>query len=336
MPWLGHGPFLAQVVITRRCNIDCGYCNEYDKTSEPVPAPTIRQWVDRLRWLRTYALEYTGGETLLHPDVVDLVGYASSRGFRERWIITNGFLLSPDLVDALGAAGLTHMQLSLDGVEPNETTLKVLKTVRKKMEILAERARFVVQVNAVFGATRPSEAVEVARYARDMGFRPRVSILHDGHGSMMLSAEGQEALREAQAIVGRRWKESKDYRTRLVAEGSADFKCRAGGRYLYVDEFGLVNWCSQQRGVFTKPLLEYDWDDVRRQWDTKKGCAPTCTVGCVRTASRFDEWRGQSLSADPHGRWPADNEHDLLPASRLLRAGLPVPKRSQAALRHKD
>jgi hypothetical protein len=85
----------------------------------------------------------------------------------------------------------------------------------------------------------------------------------------------------------------------LIATGSADFKCRAGSRYLYIDEFGMVHWCSQQRGVFQKPLAEYTFADLREQFDTKKDCAPTCTVGCVRSASRWDEWRGQTKTFTP-------------------------------------
>ena len=35
--WLRYGPFLAHIVIIRRCNLSCGYCNEYDDKSPPVP-----------------------------------------------------------------------------------------------------------------------------------------------------------------------------------------------------------------------------------------------------------------------------------------------------------
>jgi MoaA/NifB/PqqE/SkfB family radical SAM enzyme len=292
--WLRHGPMLAQVVVTRRCNISCAYCNEFDQTSAPVPTAVVKQWVDKLKSFHTFAMEFTGGETLLHPDIVELVAYASRLGFGERWIITNGFLLSPAIVDGLNGAGLSHLQISLDGVEPNESTVKVLKTTRKKLELLAERAKFVVQVNAVLGANQPEQAVEVARVAKQLGFRPRVSILHDGKGAMMFTPAFAQALREVSDIVGRRWKESKDYRSRLAHEGQAAFRCRAGARYLYVDEFGNVHWCSQQRGVWSKPLLDYTWQDIREQFHTHKTCAPTCTVGCVRTASRFDEWRSQA------------------------------------------
>jgi len=321
------------MVITRRCNVDCGYCNEYDKTSPPVPKETVQRWIDKLAEFSCLFVEFTGGETLLHPDLVELVAYMSSYGFPERWIITNGYLLSADLIDRLGDAGLTHLQISIDGVTPNATTVKVLKPLRKKLETLAARARFTVQVNAVLGATNAHEALEVATVARDLGFRPRVSVVHDGEGQMSLDEASKAVLRELSHTLGRRWKEAGDYRSRLLREGRADFHCRAGSRYLYIDEFGLVNWCSQQRGIYTKPFLEYTWDDLREQFHTKKGCAPTCTVGCVRTASRFDEWRPQDLDpAVPH-RAPAVNEDALIPASALLPRPVPALKRSQSAWR---
>jgi MoaA/NifB/PqqE/SkfB family radical SAM enzyme len=296
---LAYGPLLTQVVITRRCNLSCGYCNEFDEVSDPVPKEVLKKRVDKLAELGALFLEYTGGETLLHPDLIELVSYASSYNFNERWIITNGYLLSPEIVMQLNDAGLTHLQISIDGVTPNDTTVKVLKPLRKKIEHLQKHAKFTVQMNAVLGAGNDEEVLEVMKFARDAGFRPRASIIHDGKGAMILDDRGKQLLEEISGIVGKRFRESGDYRARLIETGSADFKCRAGSRYLYVDEFGMVHWCSQQRGTWSKPLLEYTFDDLREQFDTKKTCAPTCTVGCVRSASRWDEWRGQSRTFTP-------------------------------------
>ncbi len=296
---LAYGPLLAQLVVTRKCNLTCGYCNEYDTTSPPVPTELLKARVDKLASLGTLFCEYTGGETLLHPDIIDLVAYASSYRFNERWIITNGYLLSPEIVKQLNGAGLTHLQISIDGVTPNATTVKVLKALRKKIEHLQNHATFTVQLNAVLGAGNDEEVLEVLAFARAAGFRPRASIIHDGSGGMVLDARGKELMAQVGEIVGSRFAESGDYRMRLLETGRADFKCRAGARYLYVDEFGIVHWCSQQRGVFTKPLADYTFADLREQFDTKKDCAPTCTVGCVRTASRWDEWRGQGRKFEP-------------------------------------
>jgi len=300
---VAYGPRLAQLVVTRRCNLTCGYCNEYDRTSAPVPTEKLKARVDRLAELGLLFLEYTGGETLLHPDILALVRHGARYRFEERWIITNGYLLSERLVKGLNDAGLTHLQISIDGVTPNATTVKVLRPLRAKLLHLERHARFRVQVNAVLGAGNDEEVLEVMRYAADAGFIPRASILHDGRGAMALDERGRAIMAEVCALVGKRWEESGDYRARLIASGAADFKCRAGSRYLYIDEHGVVHWCSQQRGAFTKPLADYTSEDLFEQFHTRKDCAPTCTVGCVRTASRFDEWRPQRLP-DPRGRLP--------------------------------
>jgi hypothetical protein len=77
-----------------------------------------------------------------------------------------------------------------------------------------------------------------------------------------------------------------------LADGKPnDWRCRAGGRYLYICEDGLVHYCSQQRGYPGVPLETYSIDDIRREFATPKSCAPYCTVGCVHRASTMDFWR---------------------------------------------
>ena len=69
------------------------------------------------------------------------------------------------------------------------------------------------------------------------------------------------------------------------------WKCRAGARYLYVCEDGLVHYCSQQRGHPGIPLLDYGRADIEREYRSEKPCAPYCTVSCVHQASFLDAWR---------------------------------------------
>ncbi|HKR30403.1 MAG TPA: hypothetical protein VJT08_07995, partial [Terriglobales bacterium] len=78
------------------------------------------------------------------------------------------------------------------------------------------------------------------------------------------------------------------------------WRCRAGSRYIYICENGLVHYCSQQRGFPAKPLAEYTVDDIRREFRTEKSCAPHCTVSCVHQISYIDHWRApQTISAMP-------------------------------------
>jgi MoaA/NifB/PqqE/SkfB family radical SAM enzyme len=297
--WLRHGPFLAHLVVTRRCNLSCGYCNEYDRTSAPVPLDVLDRRLEKLHQLRTWMVCLTGGEPTVHPDLVRIVGRMTQLGFHRRQIITNGFRVTPRLVEELNDAGLTDLQISIDGVRPSATTIKVLDNLRPRLEILARVGRFRIVVNTVVGSAPPSEALEVVRFTRSLGLTPRVGLLHDGTGRLRLGPQERAAIDEVNRLVGRRGRESADYRQRLIDRGAAPFRCRAGARYLYVDELGAVHWCSQTRAAFSRDLADYGAEDLERQFHTPKSCADACTVGCARSASAYDAWRRQGLASGP-------------------------------------
>jgi MoaA/NifB/PqqE/SkfB family radical SAM enzyme len=299
-----YSPFLAQMVVTRRCNLSCGYCNEFDETSDPIAKDVLKARIDRLKELGTFSLELTGGEPLLHPDIAELIRYARQRDFYKVMMISNAYLLNRKKVEELNDAGLMEMQVSVDGVQPNDVTVKVLKPMLPKLKVLSKFAKFKVVMSAVLGAANPEEVLTVVRTAKEFGFRPRVLVLHDGTGKVRLTPGEQAVFEEVRRELGQKFKEAGDYRDRLLSEGSAPFKCRAGARYLYVDEFGDIAWCSQTRGVYKKPLLEYTPQDLREQFYTKKDCADSCTIGCVRTQSAYDEWRDQPNRFDGPKRLP--------------------------------
>ena len=294
LDWLRYGPFLAQVIVTRRCNLTCGYCTEYDKTSEPVPFDVLRQRLELLRDLRTWAVSLMGGEPTLHPDLLRIFSTMRALGFHRRMMTTNGLLLTKEIVDGLNNSGMTDMSLSIDGVKRNATTRKVLNVLRRKLDILAERAQFDVVVSAVIGTAPREEVLEVVEFAKSRGFTPRLLVLHNEHGQMGLSSEELAVYAEVKQLFGRRvTEEAHGYRERLIQNGEAPFRCRAGARYLYIDEFGMVRWCAQTRMAFGKSLSAYALEDLRQHFYLEKACSDKCSVGCVRTASALDQWRSQ-------------------------------------------
>ncbi len=68
-------PLLAHLIITRKCNLSCTYCNEYDKVSPPIPLDILKRRVDELARLKTFAITCTGGEPLLHPQIHTIIRY---------------------------------------------------------------------------------------------------------------------------------------------------------------------------------------------------------------------------------------------------------------------
>lgn len=297
--WLRYGPFLAQIIVTRRCNLSCGYCTEYDRSSAPIPFETLQGRLEKLRGLRTWAVSLMGGEPTLHPELLKIAAEMRRLGFKRRMMTTNGFKLTRELIEGLNESGLTDMSLSIDGVKRNRVTSKVLETLRRRLELLGRHARFDVVLSAVIGSAPREEVLEVVRFAESNGFAPRVLLLHDENGQLALPEEDRRLFVELSRRSGRGSREARDYRRQLLDRGEAPFKCRSGARYLYVDEHGLVRWCAQTRSVFGRSLADYGLEDLKEQFYTPKSCSARCSVGCVRTASAFDEWRSQRPTTTP-------------------------------------
>ena len=300
-----YNPLLAQVVVTRRCNLACGYCNEYDDFSPPVPLADLLAWVDHLANLKTASITFTGGEPLLHPDLDRVIKAARDRRMIVT-MITNGFRLSRQWIDRLNAAGLHGMQISIDNIKPDDISMKSLSSVEGKLALLAAHARFKVNVNSVLGVTteRTQDVVAVATAAAKHGLQHSVGVLHDHTGTLKpLGPEQMQAYEQVTKISPsivhglNYWLFQKN----LMHGQANDWKCRAGARYLYVAEDGRVHWCSQQRGTPGIPLLEYTIEDIRREYRTEKSCSPTCTLSCVHQMSMFDRYRGAQTNAGASG-----------------------------------
>ena len=253
----------------------------------------LEERLRKLKSLGTFGISLTGGEPTLHPQLPDLIRRCRKLGFFRTGMISNGFFLRPELIEALNEAGLQEMQISIDGVQANDTTQKVLANLKKRLQWLREYARFRVIVSGVLGACPPGEAEEVVSFARQMGFVPRVLLLHDSNGQLKPSNGEVKTFEKIVRQLPKTLVDFSNYRKRLVRRGSAPFKCRAGSRYLYVDEFGKVNWCSQTRSVWSKDLMDYTCTDLREQFYQYKPCHATCTLGCARSTSQLDNWRSQ-------------------------------------------
>src|SRR6202023_751854 len=143
-------PLLVQIIPIRRCNIDCGYCNEYDKVSAPVPTHTMRRRIDKLADLGTSVVAFSGGEPMLHPDLDDLIRHIRARGMMAG-LITNGYFLVPKRIKELNHAGLDFLQISIDNVDPDEVSKKSLKLLDKKLQDLRDHSTFNININSGLG-----------------------------------------------------------------------------------------------------------------------------------------------------------------------------------------
>src|SRR3984893_14797486 len=121
-------PILVHIIPMRRCTLHCGYCNEYDTVSKPVPLEEMKKRLDILADMGTSIITISGGEPLMHPELDGVIRHIRRRGMIAG-LITNGFYLNRERIERLNEAGLEHVQISIDNVAPDEVSKKSLKTL---------------------------------------------------------------------------------------------------------------------------------------------------------------------------------------------------------------
>ena len=290
-----HHPVFAHVVVTRRCNLACTYCSEFDNFSKPVPTEEMLNRIDLLAKLGTTAVTLTGGETLLHPDLEKIIARIRHHGMLAV-MITNGYLLSVDRIKTLNRAGIDRLQISIDNVNPDDVSKKSLKVLDQKLRWLAEYAEFAVHIHSVVGAgtTRPEDALVISRRATELGLGSSAGIVHDPTGKMQqLDEESKRVLEQIESCSKPLFSFARHnpWRRNLIDGMPNQWHCPAGGRHLYICENGLVHYCMSQRGYPAIPLEQYTQEDIDRERRTPKPCAPYCTIFCIHRVALLDRIR---------------------------------------------
>jgi hypothetical protein len=145
-----------------------------------------------------------------------------------------------------------------------------LQVLDRKLEWLAEHAEFGVTINSVLGAgiRKPEDALMVAGRARSLGFTSTVGILRDHSGQLQPLGDThrgvyEQFMRHKDALFS--FAHFDSFQQNISRGLANDWHCRAGGRFLYICEDGLVHYCSQQRGKPGIPLENYGLEDLRRE-----------------------------------------------------------------------
>lgn len=328
-------PVFAHMVVTRRCNLSCTYCSEFDTVSKPIPTGELQRRVDLLAALGTTAITLTGGETLLHPELETVIAHIRGRGLMAL-MITNGYLLTVDRIRKLNHAGIDRLQISVDNVQPDEVSKKSLKVLDQKLQWLSRYAEFPVHIHSVVGAgtKNPEDAVQIARRARELGLESSAGIVHDETGKIRpLSERARKVLDEIDSLSKPLFSFTRHnpWRRNLIEGKPNDWHCPAGGRHLYICENGLVHYCMAQRGYPAIPLAEYTQAHIDREGRAPKPCAPYCTIFCIQRVALLDQIRESPRQALVQLFPAADGNGARPPLPIRALTGLLAPARASAS-----
>ena len=111
------GPMKVQIEITHKCNSRCLTCGFWKKKDfEELGTEDWRSFIRQARELNVLKVSFTGGESLLRDDIIELVRYGKQNGLIVS-INSNGMLLE-DMANKLVHAKLDSIVVSLDSANP--------------------------------------------------------------------------------------------------------------------------------------------------------------------------------------------------------------------------
>ena len=282
-------PLWAQLNITHKCNLDCAYCTEYDNTRDHVPFDALTARIDHCAYLRCMHVDLIGGEPMLHPDYVALMRHVVSKGMTTG-MTTNGFLLTEDRLKALIDAGMGKIQISVDALNPTKEAPKSLKTLRKKIEMVAKYPIW-FRVNTVICEQTVDEVEDVANLCFDLGVTINFSCVHDR--GRLVTTQPERYLEKV------RWLKEQKRQGKAVAtpyyvihyfeealQGRfIDWTCEGGNKAFYISPEGNFHFCHHVPS--TREFLRVTREELPG-YRTKKGCESECGVECmVQTSMPF-------------------------------------------------
>lgn len=260
-----------RISITDRCNLRCRYCMPEGVTS-PESHDDILRYEEILRICRAAAslgitkFKITGGEPLVRKGCPDLIAQLKAMPETEQvTLTTNGLLLRPKL-DALCAAGLDAVNISLDTLDPEKFC-----AITGWPDFSAEELRALLancctrglrtKLNAVLLEENRDEAGEIAALAAEFPVDLRfIELMPIGFGGSMTRVSPDDVLEQLKA----RWPDLHPTDEKR-GNGPAHYYASAAlqGRIGFIDavSHAFCSGCNRVRLTSTgqlKPCLSFD------------------------------------------------------------------------------
>jgi uncharacterized protein len=184
------------VLTTLQCNFACDYClqgdhGDWNKTAAKMSMATaarLGDWIERrLEALgsKSFALTFFGGEPLLNMPVVDYLSermwsYCQAHGIgMYSSIVTNGLLLTPEIVDRLTPYGLGGVKITLDGDRDTHNRMRPLRggqgtfdKILKNIRLVADKVK--ISIGGNFDESSVDSYPALIEFLREQDFADKL------------------------------------------------------------------------------------------------------------------------------------------------------------------
>jgi len=294
------GPGFCQFALNNACNARCGFCGfALDKLPRKdwhyVEREGALEAIDILYRQAVRYLVLTGGEPMLHPDLLEIVQRASGLGMKVL-LVTNAGLLKPHRIRELAAGGLSSFIISIDAAdadthERNRGLPGVCDRIREANAVIDELG---LHSTASVTMSRLVDYEALPDFLKSLGFKAVTfsypltkldsnflsfsdSDLVNYSDAELLQAFGQvKALKKRFQVVNPT--ASLEEMERFVRGQEQRFPCLGGFQYFYLD-WHLDLWRCHNWDQPMCHIKEFDGSQRVRDGCTK------CMIDCYRDSS---------------------------------------------------
>jgi len=309
-------PLNAQIEITARCNLRCGFCgitqNPALYNDREMTTQEIKGIVDQLGDLKITTISVTGGEPLLRKDCGEIISHIKKHGCIAA-LATNGWFLKERL-ESGDLKDLEYVMVSLDSVNParHDKYRGAKGSWERAVEGIKEARRRHVTciISSVITPETFREMEPLAKLAWKLGcaieIMPCEDIVREENGKTFRAPDIQKKHwipnlrqwgRQIRYLIPRFPNLITDYFTaRIVEEGGfchTTFRCNVAKAYIFVRYNGEGNWPCKIHPVMRLNLLKYpinkvyrskEIQDIMKMSDSYPFCKG-CRLGCAIVAT---------------------------------------------------
>jgi MoaA/NifB/PqqE/SkfB family radical SAM enzyme len=294
------GPGFCQFALNNACNARCGFCGfALDKLPRKdwhyVERDGALEAIDILYRQAVRYLVLTGGEPMLHPDLLKIVQRASDLGMKVL-LVTNAGLLKPHRIRELVAAGLSSFIISIDAAdaethERNRGLPGVCERIREAIVVIDDLG---LHSTASVTMSRLVDYEALPNFLKSLGFKAVTfsypltkldsnflsfsdsDLVSYSDAELLQAFEQVKALKKRFPVVNPT--ASLTEMQRYVRGEEQRFPCLGGFQYFYLD-WHLDLWRCHN---WDRPMCHIkDFDGSQRVRD---GCTK-CTIDCYRDSS---------------------------------------------------
>lgn len=300
-------PVSVELQINTNCNLRCRHCfqDEYHKI---MPFEKIKKILTILHKVKVFEIKLVGGETFLHPRIFDVLHLCQKYNFVID-VVTNGTLLSDELIEKLVKIKNLALLVSLEGVEEINDRIrgkggfeKVDKVIRK----LREKGIY-VEISTTLNSENIGHYREMVEYSKDLGVPCNLNLfkpLKKRHLALILKPEkyfevAEEVFKDPEsksrvtsaAIVGE------------IVEHKERDECRATLLGLTIDVEGKMVPCPilQAAGYYdSAELPDFDKDFIDT-WRNNQVFQEFRKIGFKECQARSYIFSKEVRGKDPYG-----------------------------------